>query len=85
MCRQPCPKLHPSFEYTQENLCAVVGEGDTEAKLRLQEEKIFDMKQQMSTMQQRIDNLKDENEELKIRHSLPPIKEEGIYMSCAHL
>ena len=67
------------------NLCAVAGDDNTEAKLRcLQEEMIFDLKQQMATMQRRIDDLKYENEELKSQRSLPPIKEEGIgfYMSC---
>ena len=67
------------------NLCAVVGDGDTEAKLSLQEDKIFDLKQQMATMQQRIEDLKSENEELKSQCSLPPIKKEGIYMPCTHL
>ena len=67
--------------YTR-NLCAVVGKGDTEAKLCLQEEKIFDVKQQMSTMLQRIGDLKDENEELKIRHSTTNQRRRYLHVMC---
>ena len=48
-------------------------------QLRLRDGIIFHLKQEMSTMQQRIQDLKSENKELKMsQHSLPPIKEESI-------
>ena len=45
-------------------------------QLRLRDETIFHLKQQISTMHQRIYDLKYEIEELK--SSLAPIKEEGM-------
>ena len=65
-------------------VCMVVGDGGTEAKLRLQEEHIFDLKQQMATMQQRIVELKYENEHLRSLHFPAPIKEEGGICVCRY-
>ena len=59
-------------------VCLVVGDDDTEAKLRLQKEMFFDLKQQLATMRQRIEDLKDENEKLRIQRSLATFKEEGM-------
>ena len=52
-----------------------VGDDVTESKHRIWEETILDLKQQMSTMQQRINDLKHENEELKkAQRSLATVK-----------
>ena len=61
-------------------MCLFVGDGETEAKLHLQEETIIidDLKQQLSTMQSRFEDLKHKHEELKSQSSLMPIKREGI-------
>ena len=54
----------------------LIGGGEAVAKLHLQEETIFDLKQQLSTMQWRFDDLKHKHEELKSQLSLMPIKRE---------
>ena len=59
--------------------------GDEDEQLRLRDDTMFHLKQQMSTMQKRIENLKSEVGELRSRLSLPPIKEEGTYMTQALL
>ena len=55
-----------------------VGDGETEAELHLQEETIFNLKQQLSTMQWRFEDLKHKHEELKSQLSLIPIKRKGV-------
>ena len=58
----------------------VVGGGEAEAKFRLQaEETIFDLKQQLSTMMWRFEDLNQKHEELKSQLSLMPIKREGNF------
>ena len=54
------------------------GGGEAVAKPHLQEETIFDLKQQLSTMQWRFEDLKHKHEELKRQLSLMPIKTEGM-------
>ena len=49
-----------------------------EVKLRLQEEHIFSLKQQMTTMQWRIEELKHKNEHLRSQSFPASIKEEGV-------
>ena len=51
---------------------------EMEAKLRLQEEHIHRLKQQIGTMQGRIEELKYENEHLRSQHFSATVKEEGI-------
>ena len=57
-----------------------VGGGEAESKLRLQEETIFDLKQQLSTMMWRFEDLSQKHEELKSQLSLMPIKHEGLHV-----
>ena len=57
-----------------------IGGGDAEAKLHLQEETIFDLKQQLSTMMWRFEDLNYKHEELKSQLSLMPIKREGKFL-----
>ena len=58
----------------------LIGGGEVEAKLRLQEETIFDLKQQLSTMMWRFEDLNYKHEELKSQLSLMPIKSEGKFL-----
>ena len=53
-----------------------IGGGEAEAKLRL-EETIFDLRQQLSTIMWRFEDLKQKHEQLKSQLSLMPIKQEG--------
>ena len=43
----------------------LIGGGEGESKLRLQEETIFDLKQQLSTVMWRFEDLSQKHEELK--------------------
>ena len=54
----------------------LIGGGEGEPKLRLQEETIFDLKQQLSTMMWRFEDLSQKHEELKSQLSL---KSEGMH------
>ena len=56
-----------------------VGSDEAEAKIRLQEETIHDLKQQLSTMMWRFEDLNYKHEELKSQLSLMPIKGEGEF------
>ena len=53
-----------------------VGGDEAEAKLHLQDKTIFDLKEQLSTMQWRFEDLKYKHEELKSQLSL---KTEGVH------
>ena len=55
-----------------------VDDSEMEAKLRLQEERIHRLKQQIGTMQWRIEELEYENEHLRSQHFSATVKEEGI-------
>ena len=57
-----------------------VGDEDVDEQLLLRDDTIFHLKQEMSTMQQRIMYLKSEIEEMKGRQFLAPIKHEGMYV-----
>ena len=57
----------------------IVGGDEAEAKLRLREKTIFDLKEQLSTMKGRFEDLKHKHEELKSQLSLLPIKREGVH------
>ena len=85
MCLAHLPLLTDVCACEHVYIYLLVGGSEMEAKLRVREEKIFDLKQQMSTMEQRNEDLKSENRELRSRLSLPPIKEEGTYMTQALL
>ena len=54
-----------------------IGNSETEAKLHLREELIRSLKQQMATMQWRIEELEYENEHLRSQHFSATVKEEG--------
>ena len=55
-----------------------VDDSEMEAKLCLQEEHIHRLKQQIGTMQWRIEELEYENEHLRSQHFSATVKEEGI-------
>ena len=65
-------------------MCLFVGGGETEAKLCLQEETIFDLKQQLSTVHWRFEDLKYKHEELRSQLPLMPIKREGMQIRRMH-
>ena len=56
-------------------MCIHVGDEKVDEQLRWRDDTIFLLTQQMSTMQQRIEDLKSENE--KLIRFLAPFKEEG--------
>ena len=61
-----------------------LGDEDVDEQLRLKEDTIFRLKQQISNMQQRIEDLTTENEDLKkAQLSSPTIKEEGMCIAHA--
>ena len=63
-------------------MCVFVEDVDTEAQLSVQEEMIFDLKQQM---QQKIEDLKSENDDLRTQLSLTTFKGEGtVTVYIAH-
>ena len=58
-------------------VCCVLGDEEVDEQIRLRDDTIFRLKQEMATQQQRIEELKYENEELRGLVSQLPIKEEG--------
>ena len=56
-----------------------VGDEEVDKQLRLRDDTIFRLKQEISTQQQRIEELKYENDELKSQLSLAIFKEEGMF------
>ena len=67
--------------YIYVRLCVYlfIGGDEAQAKLHLQEEMIFDLKQQLSTMMWRFEDLNYKHEELKSQLLLMPIKREGNF------
>ena len=65
------------------HVCVFVGDEDVDEQLYLRDDTIFQLKQQMSTMQQRIEELNYENEELRSERSLTSFKGKGT-MYIAH-
>ena len=55
-------------------VCCVLG---VDEQIRLRDDVIFQLKQQMATQQQSIKELKYENEELRSQLSQLPVKDEG--------
>ena len=60
------------------SLYMFVGDEDVDEQLRLRDDTIFHLKQEISTMQQRIEDLKSE---LKGQQSPSQIKEGGMYIA----
>ena len=58
-------------------VCCVLGDEEVDEQIRLRDGMIFQLKQHMATQQQRIEELKYENEELRGLVSQVSIKEEG--------
>ena len=67
---------------TASAVCYILGDEQVDEQIRLRDAVIFRQKQEMATQQQKIEELKHENEELRSRVSQVPIKEEGIHMLC---
>ena len=65
---------------TASAVCCVLGDEQVDEQIQLRDDVIFRQKQEMATQQQRIEELKHQNEELRSRVSQGPIKEEGIHM-----
>ena len=65
---------------TASAVCCVLGDEQVDEQTRLRDDVIFRQKQEMATQQQRIEELKHENEELRSRLSQAPFKEEGIHI-----
>ena len=59
------------------SVCIRVGDEKVNEKLRWRDAAIFLLTQQMSTMQQKIENLESENAELIRQHFLASFKKEG--------
>ena len=56
-------------------MCCVLGDEEVDEQIRLRDDRIFDLKQQMATMQQRITDLEYE---LKGQLLQASVKDEGI-------
>ena len=69
-------------------VCCVLGHEEVDEQIRLRDDMIFRLKQEMATQQQRIEELKCENEELRNEKTQAPIKEEGtsilVPRPCSH-
>ena len=59
-------------------VCYVLGDEEVDEQIRLRDDIIFDLKQQMATQQQRIIDLEHRNKELEGQLSQVPIKVEGM-------
>ena len=59
-------------------VCCVLGDEEVDEQIRLRDDMIFQLKQQMATQQQRIADLEYAVDEL----SQIPIKEEGMSIVC---
>ena len=55
----------------------IIGDEDVDERIRLRDDTIFHLKQELSTVQQRIEDLNFENKELKGQLSPAQIKEKG--------
>ena len=58
-------------------MCCVLGDEEVDEQIRLRNDVIFQLKQQMATQQQRIADLEYRNKELEELSQIP-IKEEGM-------
>ena len=56
----------------------VTGGGDVDDQLHSRDEYIFQLKQEIATLSETIQDLRAENEELRSQPSLALIKEEGV-------
>ena len=65
---------------TASAVCCVLADEQVDEQIQLRDDVIFRQKQEMATQQQKIEELKNENEELRSQVSQGPIKEEGIHM-----
>ena len=59
-------------------VCYVLGDEEVDEQIRLRDDMILDLKQQMATQQQRIIDLEHRNKELEGQLSHVPIKVEGM-------
>ena len=64
-------------------VCCVLGDEEVDEQIRLRDDVIFQLKQQMATQQQRIADLEYGNKELEL--SQIPVKEEGTNNSLCLL
>ena len=62
-------------------VCCVLGDEEVDEQIRLRDDTIFQLKQQMTTQQRRIIDLEHRNKELEGQLSQAPIKEEGTCTS----
>ena len=58
-------------------MCCVLGGEEVDEQIQLRDDVIFQLKQETSTQQQRIEELKDEIEDLRTQAS---IKKESVYI-----
>ena len=58
-------------------VCCVLGDEEVDEQIRLRDDMIFQLKQQMATQQQRIADLEHRNKEFSELSQIP-IKKEGI-------
>ena len=69
---------------TASAVCRVLGDEQVDEQIRLKDDKIFQLKQQTATQQQRIEELKYENYDLRSRVSQAPIKEGTCIVGLDH-
>ena len=65
-------------------MCCVLGDEEVDEQIRLRDDVIFQLKQQMATLQQRIADLEYRNKEIEKLLQIP-IKEEGTNNSLCLL